>query len=178
MGVVGVIKHIPGHGRSRADSHEALPRVSAPAQELQRDLQPFRALADAPMAMTAHIVYEAWDEQHCATLSPRIISDVIRGDIGFDGLLMSDDLDMKALAGPVPQRGAAALQAGCDVALNCWGRIDDMRSLAEVLPSASADCLRRLTSAMSIAAAAPDLRDIAAQQQELLARRDALLAGD
>jgi len=178
VGVVGVIKHIPGHGRSRADSHEALPRVSAPAQELQRDLQPFRALADAPMAMTAHIVYEAWDEQHCATLSPRIISDVIRGDIGFDGLLMSDDLDMKALAGPVPQRGAAALQAGCDVALNCWGRIDDMRGLAEVLPSASADCLRRLTSAMSIAAAAPDLRDIADQQQELLARRDALLAGD
>jgi len=178
VGVVGVIKHIPGHGRSRADSHEALPRVSAPAQELQRDLQPFRALADAPMAMTAHIVYEAWDEQHCATLSPRIISDVIRGDIGFDGLLMSDDLDMKALAGPVPQRGAAALQAGCDVALNCWGRIDDMRGLAEVLPSASADCLRRLTSAMSITAAAPDLRDIAAQQQELLARRDALLAGD
>ena len=177
VGVVGVIKHIPGHGRSRADSHEALPRVSAPAQELQRDLQPFRALADAPMAMTAHIVYEAWDEQHCATLSPRIISDVIRGDIGFDGLLMSDDLDMKALAGPVPQRGAAALQAGCDVALNCWGRIDDMRGLAEVLPSASADCLRRLTSAMSIAAAAPDLRDIAAQQQELLARRDALLEG-
>ena len=177
VGVVGVIKHIPGHGRSRADSHEALPRVSAPAQELQRDLQPFRALADAPMAMTAHIVYEAWDEQHCATLSPRIISDVIRGDIGFDGLLMSDDLDMKALAGPVPQRGAAALQAGCDVALNCWGRIDDMRGLAEVLPSASADCLRRLTSAMSIAAAAPDLRDIADQQQELLARRDALLAG-
>ena len=178
VGVVGVIKHIPGHGRSRADSHEALPRVSAPAQELQRDLQPFRALADAPMAMTAHIVYEAWDEQHCATLLPRIISDVIRGDIGFDGLLMSDDLDMKALAGPVPQRGAAALQAGCDVALNCWGRIDDMRGLAEVLPSASADCLRRLTSAMSITAAAPDLRDIAAQQQELLARRDALLAGD
>ena len=177
VGVVGVIKHIPGHGRSRADSHEALPRVSAPAQELQRDLQPFRALADAPMAMTAHIVYEAWDEQHCATLSPRIISDVIRGDIGFDGLLMSDDLDMKALAGPVPQRGAAALQAGCDVALNCWGRIDDMRGLAEVLPSASADCLRRLSSAMSITAAAPDLRDIAAQQQELLARRDALLAG-
>ena len=177
VGVVGVIKHIPGHGRSRADSHEARPRVSAPAQELQRDLQPFRALADAPMAMTAHIVYEAWDEQHCATLSPRIISDVIRGDIGFDGLLMSDDLDMKALAGPVPQRGAAALQAGCDVALNCWGRIDDMRGLAEVLPSASADCLRRLTSAMSIAAAAPDLRDIADQQQELLARRDALLAG-
>ncbi len=177
VGVVGVIKHIPGHGRSRADSHEALPRVSAPAQELQRDLQPFRALADAPMAMTAHIVYEAWDEQHCATLSPRIISDVIRGDIGFDGLLMSDDLDMKALAGPVPQRGAAALQAGCDVALNCWGRIDDMRGLAEVLPSASDDCLRRLDSAMSITAAAPDLRDIAAQQQELLARRDALLAG-
>jgi len=84
---------------------------------------------------------------------------------------------MKALAGPVPQRGAAALQAGCDVALNCWGRIDDMRGLAEVLPSASDDCLRRLASAMSITAAAPDLRDIAAQQQELLARRDALLAG-
>ena len=177
VGVVGVIKHIPGHGRSRADSHEALPRVSAPAQELQRDLQPFRALADAPMAMTAHIVYEAWDEQHCATLSPRIISDVIRGDIGFDGLLMSDDLDMKALAGPVPQRGAAALQAGCDVALNCWGRIDDMRGLAEGLPAAAADGLRRLASAMSIAAAAPELRDIAAQQQELLARRDALLEG-
>ena len=104
------------------------------------------------MAMTAHIVYRL-DEQHCATLSPRIIRTSC-GDIGFDGLLMSDDLDMKALAGPVPQ-GAAALQAGCDVALNCWGRIDDMRGLAEVLPSASADCLRRLASAMSITAAAP-----------------------
>lgn len=176
VGVVGVIKHIPGHGRSPADSHEALPRVSAPAQELQRDLAPFRALAHAPMAMTAHIVYEAWDEQHCATLSSRIIGEVVRGDLGFDGLLMSDDLDMKALAGPVPQRGAAALQAGCDVALNCWGRIDDMRGLAEVLPSASSDCKRRLASAMSITVAAPDPRDIAAQQQELLARRDALLA--
>lgn len=176
-GVVGVIKHIPGHGRARADSHEALPRVDASLQALERDLAPFRALAGAPMAMTAHIVYEAWDSEHCATLSRRIIRDVIRGQIGFDGLLMSDDLDMKALQGPIPQRAVAALNAGCDVALNCWGRIDDMRGMAQALAPASADCLRRLSVALSVLKNAVDVRDIAALQTELVARRDDLLAG-
>ncbi len=175
-GVVGVIKHIPGHGRAQADSHLALPRVSAALEDLQRDLQPFRDLAEAPMAMTAHIIYEAWDDQHCATLSARIIGDVIRDDVGFDGLLMSDDLDMKALHGPIASRGVAALQAGCDVALNCWGRIDDMHGLAEELPAAGPECLRRLAKAMAPVDAAPDCGDTAVLQMELLTLRDALLA--
>lgn len=177
-GVVGVIKHIPGHGRALADSHEALPRVTASIEALNRDLKPFKALAHAPMAMTAHIVYDAWDEQRCATLSPRVIRDVIREEIGFDGLLMTDDLDMKALEGPVPLSGRQSLAAGCDVVLNCWGRMADMRGLAEQLPPATSACLRRLSEAMAIWRAPPPTAEIVEQQIDLLAERDRLLQGN
>ncbi|WP_435214041.1 beta-N-acetylhexosaminidase [Luminiphilus sp. nBUS_16] len=176
-GVVGVIKHIPGHGRALADSHEALPRVTAPAEALSRDLAPFKALANAPMAMTAHIVYDAWDDQRCATLSPAVIREVIREQIGFDGLLMTDDLDMKALEGPVPLSGCQSLAAGCDVVLNCWGRMSDMRGLAEQLPVATAACQRRLSEAMSIWVPPPSAPEIAALQADLLAERDRLMQG-
>jgi beta-N-acetylhexosaminidase len=119
-GALPVIKHIPGHGRARADSHHELPRVSASRDDLRAvDFKPFRALNDAPMGMTAHIVFEAYDPELPATLSPSVIRDVIRGEIGFDGLLMTDDLKMKALKLPLEHRAEAALKAGCDIALCC-----------------------------------------------------------
>lgn len=125
-GALPVIKHIPGHGRALADSHHELPRVTASKEDLRSvDFLPFKALSDAPMAMTAHIVYEAYDGEHPATLSPMIIDEVIRGEIGFDGLLLSDDLKMKALGGPVSSRAAAALDAGCDIALCCNYSLDE-----------------------------------------------------
>ena len=120
-GVAGVIKHIPGHGRSKADSHEELPVVSEGANELAKDFAAFEAVNDAPMAMTAHILYTAFDANDPATTSSTIISDVIRGRIGFDGLLMSDDLGMKALGGPLSERAQRAVNAGCDVVLHCSG---------------------------------------------------------
>ncbi|HTG37600.1 glycoside hydrolase family 3 N-terminal domain-containing protein, partial [Sphingomonas sp.] len=114
-GVVGVVKHMPGHGRARVDSHLELPRVSASADELEADIEPFRTLAHAPMGMTCHCVFEAWDSERPATLSPVVIGDVIRGKIGFQGLLMTDDIDMKALSGTAGEKAAGALAAGCDV---------------------------------------------------------------
>jgi beta-N-acetylhexosaminidase len=134
-GVAGCVKHMPGHGRARADSHFALPRVSTGAGDLERDVAPFAALADAEAAMTAHIIYEAWDADRPATCSPVVIDSVIRGRIGFQGLLMSDDLDMKALQyamnGGLAQRAEAALKAGCDVVLQCSGKLGDMAEVAK-----------------------------------------------
>ena len=173
-GVISVVKHIPGHGRAQADSHEDLPRVSASAEMLARDLLPFQHHRGAPMAMTAHIVYEVWDPEQCATLSPTVIREVIRGSIGFDGLLMSDDLDMKALRGSIAERGLGAVQAGCDVALNCWGRMADMRDLAERLPAAGPDCHRRLARAMGDWRPCPE--DAGDRQTDLIETRDRLLA--
>lgn len=119
-GALPVIKHLPGHGRSLCDSHHELPRVCNSKRDLQSvDFQPFKTLRDARMGMTAHIVYEAYDAERPATLSPTIVNDVIRGEIGFDGLLFTDDLKMKALGGPVSARIAGAYDAGCDIALNC-----------------------------------------------------------
>jgi beta-N-acetylhexosaminidase len=130
-GVLPVMKHIPGHGRATADSHFALPRVSTPEAELQEtDFAPFRALHDCPMAMTAHVVYEAIDPEHPATTSTTIIRDVIRDEIGFGGLLMSDDLSMKALGGSFAERSRAALAAGCDVLLHCNGSMEEMQAVA------------------------------------------------
>jgi beta-N-acetylhexosaminidase len=129
-GVAGCIKHMPGHGRAQADSHLALPQVSASREDLEADLQPFHALADAEAAMTAHIVYKAWDPDRPATCSATVIDEVIRGRLGFPGLLMSDDLDMKALQfalnGGLDARAAAALEAGCDVVLQCSGKRKEM----------------------------------------------------
>lgn len=125
-GVAGVIKHMPGHGRAEVDSHKQLPRVKADERDLlARDLLPFQALADTPMAMSAHIAYEAWDAGFPATLSKKVISEIIRGRIGFQGLLMTDDLGMNALGGSLAERTRAALDAGCDVALHCSGFIKE-----------------------------------------------------
>lgn len=134
-GVAGCIKHMPGHGRATADSHLALPCVTASDEELGADVFPFAELADAEAAMTAHIVYEAWDADRPATCSPTVIDAIIRGRIGFEGLLMSDDLDMHALQyamnGGLRERAEAALGAGCDVVLQCSGKLADMQDAAK-----------------------------------------------
>jgi len=171
-GVVGVVKHMPGHGRAVVDSHLELPRVTADAAALEVDIEPFIRLADAPMAMTCHLVFEAWDAQRPATLSPTVIADIIRGRIGFDGLLMTDDIDMKALSGKPGEKALSALAAGCDVILDCWARMDEMVEISGLLPDASPACLARLARAMATVAGAPEPADFA----ELLAKRDALLA--
>ncbi len=131
-GVAGCLKHMPGHGRAMVDSHHKLPLVNASEQELGADLAAFAALADAEAAITAHIVYQAWDSALPATCSPMVIDNIIRGRIGFQGLLMSDDLDMKALAplGGLAERAKAALGAGCDVVLQCSGVLKEMEAAA------------------------------------------------
>ena len=171
-GVAGVIKHIPGHGRALSDSHESLPRVAASERELAADCAPFIALADASMAMTAHVIYEAWDAEHCASVSTTVIHEQIRRHIGFDGLLISDDLDMKALSGDIPTRATAVLAAGCDIALNCWGRLEDMKGIAEQVPAMTAEATGRLVRAcasLRLAHASPALN---ARIDELVARRE------
>jgi beta-N-acetylhexosaminidase len=134
-GVAGCIKHMPGHGRATADSHLALPRVSASDSDLTNDIFPFARLADAEAAMTAHIIYETWDADRPATCSPKVIDEIIRQSIGFEGLLMSDDLDMHALQfamnGGLKERADAALAAGCDVVLQCSGKLPDMELAAK-----------------------------------------------
>jgi beta-N-acetylhexosaminidase len=171
-GVGGVIKHIPGHGRATADSHHALPVVTAAPEELAADLAPFRTLAKrAPMAMTAHILFKAWDGQHPATLSPTIINTIIRGEIGFTGLLMSDDIAMKALSGSLAARAKAALAAGCDIVLHCSGRAADNKALANALGPISETATARLKRAMTVAGTADP-----ADFETLAAKRDALLA--
>ena len=173
-GMEGVIKHIPGHGRAKSDSHESLPRVTASNDALQWDCQPFAALADAAMAMTAHVVYEAWDSEHCASVSARVIGQQIRQHIGFEGLLISDDLDMKALAGDIPSRAVAVLTAGCDIALNCWGRLDDMQGIAEQVPAMTPETARRLAVATQRCGIVTDSAALTARINALIARRDAL----
>lgn len=169
-GVVGVVKHMPGHGRAIVDSHHLLPTVTADAAALEEDLAPFRALAGAPMGMTSHIVFEAWDRERPATLSPIVIEEVIRGAIGFDGLLMTDDIDMKALSGTAAEKAAGAIAAGCDLVLDCWARMDEMTAIADRLPAITSRARARLDAAM--ATLAPPEGDFAA----LAAKRDALLA--
>lgn len=171
-GVVGIVKHMPGQGRAVVDSHLELPTVTADAATLAQDLAPFAALKDAPMGMTGHVVFTAWDAARCATMSPKIIHEIIRGEIGFTGLLMSDDLDMKALDGDVPSRAADCVSAGCDVALNCWGRFDEMVAIADRLPDITPAARARLDAAMAT------IRPIDAVERiaELIAKRDQLLA--
>lgn len=148
-GIVGVIKHIPGHGRALSDSHLELPRVDATLPELSRDTGPFRALQRAPMAMTAHVVYPAWDADHCATHSKYIIESVIRQQIGFTGLLMSDDLGMHALQGDFGTRTRLAYEAGCDIILHCSGDMGEMQAVAAALPAISLLTRGRLQRAMA-----------------------------
>jgi len=171
-GVVGCIKHMPGHGRAMVDSHKDLPVVEASEAELETDMAPFARLADAPVAMTAHIRYTAWDAANPATQSEFVISEIIRKRIGFDGLLLSDDIDMQALEGTIPERSARAIAAGCDLVLNCWGKMDDMAGTAEVLPSMSDVTRKRLDRAMAGAGKVSDQ----SLREELLAVRDAFLA--
>lgn len=178
-GVAGVIKHIPGHGRAELDSHEALPVVRASREELARDARAFAALTDASMAMTAHVAYALWDENACATLSPTVIGRVIRGDIGFNGLLMSDDLGMKALGGPLASRAERALAAGCDVALHCSGFVSDpavvlaeMTEVASASPPLSGAALDRARAARKAVGAAEPF-----DPAEGRSRLDGLLSG-
>ena len=171
-GVVGVVKHMPGHGRAQLDTHHHLPTVTASAEDLEIDLHPFRALKDAPMGMTSHIVFDAWDPARPATLSPIVIDEVIRKQIGFDGLLMTDDIDMKALSGTAGDKAAGAIAAGCDVVLDCWGRMDEMQDIVTRLGDISDVSHARLDRAMATIAGAAPQGDMA----ELVARRDALLA--
>jgi beta-N-acetylhexosaminidase len=170
-GVVGIVKHMPGHGRAMVDSHLALPIVNANLNALETDLAPFRTLNRAPMGMTAHVVYTEWDAEQPASLSPKIIGEIIRQRIGFDGLLMSDDLDMKALRGSIPELAAGVVAAGCDLALNCWGRMDDMVGIAGLLPDITDQARARLDRAMASVTRGADQPEL----DELLATRDSLL---
>jgi len=148
-GVAGVVKHVPGHGRARADSHREMPLVDADADALEVELAPFRSLAGrARMAMTAHILYPAWDAGHCATLSADIIGGVIRGRIGYEGLLISDDIIMDALAGRLGARAAAAVEAGCDLVLQGSGVLSDNVAVAAALPAISEGAMARLDAAI------------------------------
>ncbi len=151
-GVAPVIKHIPGHGRATADSHLDLPVVATPLDMLEMtDFQPFRALADAPMAMTAHVTFTAVDPEACVTLSHRAIQTVIRGFIGFDGLLMSDDLSMKALGGDFEERTRRSIAAGCDVVLHCNGDAAEMAAVAAAAPRLHGRAAERAAEARSVA---------------------------
>jgi beta-N-acetylhexosaminidase len=166
-GVLPVLKHIPGHGRATADTHFRLPEVDTPRSELERtDFAAFRPLADLPMAMTAHVVFSALDPAQPATTSATIIEQVIRGSIGFQGLLMSDDVSMNALAGSIAERTAAIVAAGCDMVLHCNGRLDEMREVARQAPVLSGLALDRAKRALASRKAAQPL-DRAAARAEL-----------
>ena len=170
-GVTGCIKHMPGHGRAAVDSHKELPTVDAGEEELASDIEPFRKLSDAPIGMTAHVRFMAWDAEHPATLSPFIINEIIRKRIGFSGLLLTDDIDMEALSGDVPACAEQAIAAGCDVVLNCWARMDDMTAIADRLPSMSEAAQHRVERALRGTGPAHKGSDRA----QLIATRDALL---
>jgi beta-N-acetylhexosaminidase len=171
-GALGVVKHIPGHGRALVDSHLALPIVGASDEELRVDLEPFERLRDAAMGMTSHIVYTAWDAERPASQSPFVIHDIIRQRIGFDGFLMSDDIGMEALAGDHGMRAAACVAAGCDVALHCDGKMENMLAVAAAVGDISAEGEARLARAMAMRFTPDDEMDFA----EAVAKRDALLA--
>jgi beta-N-acetylhexosaminidase len=143
-GVMPVIKHMPGHGRATVDSHEVMPRVGVSRETLERtDFLPFRLLSDLPWGMTAHVLYQAIDPEAALTVSARGVNDVVRGHIGFDGLLLSDDLSMQALGGSLGERAARALAAGCDIALHCNGRMPEMVGVAGAAGAMSPRAMRR-----------------------------------
>ena len=151
-GVLPVMKHIPGHGRADVDSHHNLPVVNAKREELERvDFPPFAAFADAPMAMTAHVIYSLIDKTAPATLSRKIIKSIIRAQIGFRGLLITDDLSMKALSGTLSEKCAKALNAGCDMLLHCNGKLDEMQEVAAAAGDLKGKALRRAKAALKSA---------------------------
>jgi beta-N-acetylhexosaminidase len=168
-GVLPVLKHIPGHGRANADSHEKLPVVHADRTMLEAtDFAAFRPLKRLPLAMTAHVVFTALDPVHPATTSATMISQVIRGFIGFDGLLMSDDVSMGALSGSIAERTRASIAAGCDVVLHCNGRLDEMRAVAEAAPELAGDAHRRGAAALAVRKS-PSGIDLVAARREFAA---------
>lgn len=155
-GVTPIVKHVPGHGRATVDSHEHLPVVDADLETLRAaDFLPFRALADMPWAMTAHVVYAAVDPHRPATMSAAVVREVIRNWIGFVGVLLSDDLSMGALSGSMGDRGRDALSAGCDLALHCNGRMEEMTALAETVAPMTAETFERLRGSLVGAASGP-----------------------
>lgn len=165
-GVLPVVKHIPGHGRALVDSHEALPTVNVPRETLEAtDFLPFRELSDMPAAMTAHILYTALDPLRVATLSPAVIS-LIREDIGFGGLLLSDDLSMKALKGDLGALARGALGAGCDIALHCNGNMAEMRAIAQDAPEMTDDGMERARRAFAMLRE-PEPLDMALAEREV-----------
>ena len=177
-GVLPVLKHIPGHGRATADTHFRLPEVDTPKAELERtDFAAFQPLADLPMAMTAHVVFSALDPAHPATTSATIIEQVIRGVIGFQGLLMSDDVSMNALAGTIAERTRAIVTAGCDMVLHCNGNLDEMREVAREMPELSGKALDRAKLALaSRKAAQPFDRQAARVELDALINRAGIMS--
>jgi len=171
-GVLPVLKHIPGHGAATADSHLELPRVDLPREALEAvDFAPFRALADLPMAMTAHVVYQAIDPAACATNSPEMIR-IIREELGFAGLLMSDDISMQALTGGMRARSEAALAAGCDVILHCNGDMAEMEEVAAACGPLTLQAVARAEAALALRTAAPgDLAALSAEWEALMGAR-------
>jgi beta-N-acetylhexosaminidase len=149
-GILPVLKHIPGHGRATADSHLSLPIVDTPRSELEKiDFAAFQPLADLPMAMTAHVVFSALDPTQPATTSATMVQQVIRGVIGFQGLLMSDDVSMNALAGSLAERTRAIFTAGCDIVLHCSGKLDEMHEVARETPELSGKASERARKALA-----------------------------
>jgi beta-N-acetylhexosaminidase len=176
--VLPIIKHIPGHGRATVDSHKALPVVTVTSRELaETDFAPFRALCDMPWAMTAHIVYRALDPDHPATLSRRLIGEAIRASIGFDGVLISDDLSMAALPGTLAERAKGALGAGCDVVLHCNGDPVEMTAIADSVGPLTPAAHRRLARGEARRRAADEGATAAFDRAAATARLDALLGG-
>lgn len=171
-GIMPVLKHIPGHGRATADTHFKLPVVDTPAADLEAfDFAAFKPLADLPMAMTAHVVFSALDPEQPATTSATIINQVIRGSIGFQGLLMSDDVSMNALQGSIAERTRAIVAAGCDIVLHCNGKLDEMRDVAAETPMLAGEALERARAAVA-ARRQPDAFDRVKGRADL----DALIA--
>jgi beta-N-acetylhexosaminidase len=167
-GVAPIIKHMPGHGRARVDSHHELPVVDAARGELARDFAPFAALKDLPMAMSAHLLYTAIDPHRPATASPVVVQEIMRGEIGFDGLILCDDVSMKALKGPFDERAAAVIEAGLDIVLHCNGDLEEARAVASAAPVLSGASLRRAKAAQA-AIKAPQSFDVERRGREFAA---------
>lgn len=165
-GVLPVMKHVPGHGRAFSDSHLELPRLDTPIEDLRaHDFVPFKALSHLPMAMTAHVVYNAVDPANPATTSAKVVTEVIRGEIGFDGLLISDDTSMKALSGDFPSKAAAILAAGCDIVLHCNGVMEEMAGIASRTTPLSGKSLERAERALAYVKHRDDAAEMAVRAE-------------